>query len=80
MSADGMIVPMDLPIAAQPVQVNQWLVGSKQAIDFGGVIHVSPAMFELLRHAEGDELERLLQAIPVVTIPVPTSLPHGFPS
>jgi hypothetical protein len=71
MSAAGMIVPLGLPVSALPVRVNQWLVGSKQAVDFGGVIHVSPAMFELLRHAEGDELERLLQAIPVVTIPVP---------
>lgn len=49
------------------------LVGSsgrrgEKAYRFGNKIFISPAMMDLIRHAEGAELERLLRAIPLVTI------------
>jgi hypothetical protein len=45
------------------------LTGSRRAIRQGKSIYVSPAMFDLMKHADADELKRLLEAIHVVTIP-----------
>lgn len=56
------------PISGVPVKVNPALSGSKNAVSIAGEIHVSPAMFELMRHAEGDELRRLLEAIKVIDL------------
>jgi hypothetical protein len=54
-----------------PVVVSKALTGAKQAVFTEGTLHVSPAMFELMRHAEGDELEKLLANIPMVQIRLP---------
>ena len=48
------------------IQVDQCLIGSKHAILLApSTLLVSPAMWELMRNATPDELERLLQAIEV---------------
>lgn len=54
--------------------VSRWLTGSKRAFREGNRIYVSPAMWELLTHAEGEELMRLLRAIEYVELP--ESLPR----
>lgn len=51
------------------VHVSSVLVGSKRAFRIGNEIWVSPAMYELIRHADPDELQRLLSAIPLLTLP-----------
>lgn len=46
------------------------LIGSKRAIQNGDTLYVSPAMWDLIEHANDDgELETLLAAIPVVQMP-----------
>lgn len=51
------------------IQSNTNMVGAKKAIRQGDTIHVSPAMFDLISHAEGDELKRLLGFIPLLHLP-----------
>lgn len=54
------------------VQVAAHLAGSKKAVEMGGTIFVSPAMYDLLSHADEVELRRLLEAIEMVRIPMPS--------
>ena len=49
--------------------VDRHMAGMKKAVRQGGKLYVSPAMYDLISHAEGDELERLLSAIPCTEIP-----------
>jgi hypothetical protein len=51
------------------VHVNPVLAGGKKAVRQGNRMYVSPAMYDLISHAEGDELESLLKSIECVTIP-----------
>lgn len=51
------------------IVVSSALTGGRSAIQQGRTIFVSPAMYDLMSHAEPDELERLLRAIRVVEIP-----------
>ncbi len=51
------------------VHVVSHMVGMKKAVRQGDRLYVSPAMWDLLSHAEGAELERLLAAIPCTEIP-----------
>lgn len=56
------------------IAVSNALVGSTKAVQFGdGPIHVSPAMWDLMKHADKAELRRLLESIHVVRIPKPTA-------
>lgn len=58
------------PFDGIPIEVDRWLIGSKRAFRIGtGPIIVSPAMWDLIRNAEGDELETLLRNIYVVQLP-----------
>lgn len=59
-----------IPPNAVEIQVSQAMAGSKQAIQFGdGPIIVSPAMHELMKNADPDELQRLLKSIPILHLP-----------
>lgn len=49
--------------------VSNGLAGSKRALLIGDTVHLSPAMYELMSHAEGEELMRLLKAIEVIEMP-----------
>ena len=51
------------------VRVASALSGGSRAVRQGDVIYVSPAMYDLMSHADEAELERLLQAIRLVTLP-----------
>ena len=52
------------------IQVSPALTGSKRAVQFGdGPIVVSPAMYDLIRHADGGELRRLLESIELLRLP-----------
>ena len=51
------------------IQSNIYMVGLKKAIRQGDTIHVSPAMYDLISNAEGDELGRLMGSIPLLTLP-----------
>lgn len=63
--APGTFVPFRLEI-----QVSPHLVGSKVAYQIGeGPILVSPAMFDLIKHATPEELETLLKTICVKKLP-----------
>lgn len=51
------------------VVVDQVLVGCKKGYKMGDTIHLSPAMMDLLKHAETqEELTRLLTAIELVDL------------
>ncbi|HUT88698.1 MAG TPA: hypothetical protein VMY37_04330 [Thermoguttaceae bacterium] len=50
------------------VQVSPWLEGMKKAVRFGETIYVSPAMWDLLSHANPAELEHLVANIPVLDL------------
>jgi hypothetical protein len=59
-----------VPLDAIRVQCDQCLVGSKYAVQFGdGPILLSPAMFELVKHATPEELRTLLAAIRIKRLP-----------
>jgi hypothetical protein len=62
------------PLFGFAVQECRWMAGSKKALRVGRTIYVSPAMMDLIRHAEGDELRRLLGSIPLVEIREPPSV------
>lgn len=57
------------PMFGLSVQVSQSLAGSKKAIRQGNTVYVSPAMHDLMKHADQDELRLLLEKIEMVTIP-----------
>ena len=60
------------PYTGLAVRVAPWMVGAKVAVQKGATLFVSPAMWELVRHADGDELQRLLSAISVFVMePLP---------
>lgn len=63
-----MIENTDFPLYGVPIHVNETLVGSKVAIWMQNGVHVSPAMFDLMKHSEGDELESVLKAIQVIDL------------
>jgi hypothetical protein len=53
-----------------PFDVSQYMKGMKKAVYVRGErIFFSPAMHDLVSHAEGDELAALLRAIPVTVLP-----------
>ena len=51
------------------IQVSSVLAGGKKAILTGNNLYVSPAMYDLMKHASPDELIKLLQAIEVIELP-----------
>lgn len=52
------------------VQASEYLAGSKIATRIGdGPVFVSPAMYDLMKHASPDELQRLLAKIKVLQLP-----------
>ena len=61
------------------VQVSQSLVGFKRAFRQGNTVYVSPAMFDLIKHADPDELRTLLEQIMVLTIPDPKEMFGSLP-
>lgn len=62
-----MIAPSTL--TGFPVAVCEWFKGSKNAVETGGTIYVSPAMWELMKDATPQELEHLLGKIGLIRIP-----------
>lgn len=48
------------------IHVSQYLTGCKNAIRNGDDLTVSPAMYELMKHANEDELQQLLEKIGVI--------------
>ena len=66
------------PLHGFRVAVSSALAGRKFAIKQGDTVYVSPAMYDLMSHADEAELERLLGAIRVIEIPELTSLFEGF--
>lgn len=67
------------PLFGLAVEVATSLAGSKRAVRMGRTLYVSPAMYDLIRHAEWAELERLLAAIPCLTLPEPPSIYDQLP-
>lgn len=57
------------PLTGFYIQVSQALRGSKRAVRMGDTIFLSPAMYELAKAAEGEELKRLLGQIPLLELP-----------
>jgi len=59
-----------IPLHALEIVVSKHLAGSKLAYQFGnGPVYVSPAMFDLMKHATPDELETLLKSIRIKHLP-----------
>lgn len=48
------------------VRVMSSMVGQSKCVKLGGVIHVSPAQWDLLKNARGDELKHLLENLPML--------------
>lgn len=59
---------MTIPLHALPIAVSTHMAGTKKAVKMNGTVYVSPAMHDLIRHAEGDELRRILEAIPLLDL------------
>lgn len=57
------------PHTGLSVCVSKHLAGSKRGVRQGNTVYVSPAMYDLMKHADPDELKLLLEKIEVVTIP-----------
>jgi hypothetical protein len=66
-------------IGGYEIQVSKYLEGMKKAVKLNGIIYLSPAMWDLVKHAETqEELRHLLENIPLVdmgTLPNPWGLP-----
>jgi hypothetical protein len=72
--------PSPIPLHAIELAVSPALVGSKRALQFGdGPVHVSPAMYDLIRHATPDELQSLLKQIQILRLPAMPSLYDPLP-
>jgi len=73
--AERVELPVRSTLSGVEIRVEKMLAGCKYAIQCGvGPIYVSPAMYDLLIHADADELERLLKAIHVRRIPAMPTL------
>jgi hypothetical protein len=58
------------PLFGFEIRVADYLKGSKKAVRQGNTIFVSPAMWDLMKHASDQaELEHLLSKIELVEIP-----------
>ena len=55
-----------MQFTGMPVKESPFLAGQSKAIKKDGTIHVSPAMMKLMRCADQDELQRLLESIKVI--------------
>lgn len=75
---DGYGLP---PLHALEIVVAPHLKGSKRAVRFGAEarIHVSPAMYDLIRHANAEELATLMRAIEIVNLPPLPSFSDPLP-
>lgn len=51
-----------------PFEASELLVGSTTAVKACDTIFVSPAMMKLLTTSQGDELEHLLESIPLLDL------------
>lgn len=61
-----------IPLGGIGIKVDKTLIGCKNAVRIGnGDIHVSPAMYDLIKHADEKELRHLLESIKLLTIPEP---------
>ena len=59
---------INFPLHGVPIIVNETLIGSKVAIYMQDGVHVSPAMFDLMKNSEGDELNSVIKAIQVIDL------------
>lgn len=57
------------PLDSFEIVVDQHMAGMKKAVKMGNKIVVSPAMYDLIKHADQKELEHLLKNIPLIDIP-----------
>jgi len=55
-------------IDAIPIQVDPLLQGVNKAVKRGRIIYVSPAIWSLMKNAQGKELEDLLAKIPLLDL------------
>jgi hypothetical protein len=58
------------------VRCMQSMVGQTKCVKLGGVIHVSPAQWELMKDAKGDELLHLLKHLPILDMDGPSKPCH----
>ena len=70
---------MNTLLAGFGLAVSEHLRGSKRAVKSGDTIYVSPAMYDLIRHAEGEELRRLLVSIPLLDVGEPFDIRQPLP-
>jgi hypothetical protein len=63
------------------VKVAKYLAGGKTALKVGDTIFVSPAMHDLISHAEdSDALKLLFENIKLLELPKPSTLYGMFPT
>jgi hypothetical protein len=62
------------------ITVSEHLVGSKRAVRVGnGPVCVSPAMYDLMKHATPEELQTLLKSIEVLRLPALPGMYESLP-
>jgi hypothetical protein len=74
MDDDEIFVVEELPVRPNSllsgfrVEPSDGLIGSKRAVQIGDTIHVSPAMWDLMKNANQNELQHLLSKIEVINL------------
>lgn len=53
-------------LAGFEIRCSPTMAGQSKCVKLGGVIHVSPAQWDLLKNARGDELKHLLENLPML--------------
>jgi hypothetical protein len=65
---------MSGPLSGLKVSASEYMAGAKKAVLCGGTVHVSPAMWALMKDATPEELEHLLRNLPCLVLPPPPAL------
>lgn len=60
--------PLPDLLTGLPFAVNYYLADTYKAVKLDGTIHVSPAVWSLMKTADSDELEHLLRNLPLLDL------------
>ena len=68
MYAEFTITSKDIRVGGLTIQVSEHLAGGKLGVKMGNTVFISPAMWNLMIHSEGQELITLLSNIGLVIL------------
>jgi hypothetical protein len=61
-------IQFGVPLSALNIVESPMLAGAKRMIRRGDTVYVSPAVLSLIRTADEDELQKLMESIEVITL------------